>query len=130
MSKIDIVRFEDVKRRIIKLRETDAILDSDVAELYGVEVKRINEAARNNPNKFPSGYILELQKEEWDVLKSKFSTSIKGGKTKLPKAFTEKGMSNVSPRWNKWPDDSGIHGHGTEMIPPFHLKLLTRNLPL
>jgi len=92
MSKIDIVRFEDVKRRIIKLRETDAILDSDVAELYGVEVKRINEAARNNPNKFPSGYILELQKEEWDVLKSKFSTSIKGGKTKLPKAFTEKGL--------------------------------------
>jgi len=80
MSKIDIARFEDVKRSIIKLRNTDAILDSDVAELYDVETKRINEAVRNNPKKFPSGYILELKKEEWNALKSKFSTSIKGVK--------------------------------------------------
>ena len=68
------------------------ILDSDVAELYGVETKRINEAVRNNPGKFPSGYIIELGKDEWEVLKSKFSTSMKGGKVKLPKAFTEKGL--------------------------------------
>jgi len=85
MSKAKIARFEDVKRRIIKLKGTDAILDSDIAELYGVEIKRINEAVRNNPNKFPSGSILELDKEEWDALKSKFSTSIKGGKVNLAK---------------------------------------------
>jgi len=84
--------FEDVKRRIILLRETEAILDSDVAELYGIETKRVNEAVRNNPDKFPSGYIRELEKDEWDLLKSKFSTSIKGGKVKLPRAFTEKGL--------------------------------------
>jgi len=68
------------------------ILDSDVAELYGVETKRINEVVRNNPEKFPSGYVLILEKKEWDVLKSKISSSIKGGKVKLPKAFTEKGL--------------------------------------
>jgi len=92
MNNPEVARFEDVKRRIIKLKGSDVILDSDVAELYGVETKRINEAVRNNPNKFPSGYILELDKEEWDALKSKFSTSNRGGKVKLPKVFTEKGL--------------------------------------
>jgi len=85
MSRAETVRFEDVKRRIIRIRKTDVILDNDVAELYGVETKRINEAVRNNPNKFPTGYILELEKEEWNALKSKFSTSIKGGKVNLAK---------------------------------------------
>jgi len=47
---------------------------------------------KNNPDKFPVGYIFELSKDEWDILKTKFSTSIKGGKVKLPKAFTEKGL--------------------------------------
>ena len=59
---------------------------------YGVETKRINEAVKNNPDKFPKGYILELNKDEWDILKTKFSTSKQGGKVKLPKAFTEKGL--------------------------------------
>ena len=67
-------------------------MDSDVAELYEVETKRINEAVRNNPDKFPYGYIVELSKNEWDLLKSKFSTSKRGGKVKIPKAFPEKGL--------------------------------------
>jgi len=67
-------------------------LDADVAEIYGVETKRINEAVKNNPDKFPAGYIIELDKTEWDGLKSKFSTSTKGGKVKLPSAFPEKGL--------------------------------------
>jgi hypothetical protein len=66
------------------------ILDSDVAELYGVETKRINEALKNNPEKFPEGYIFELDQDEWKNLRSKISTSSWGGKHKLPKAFTEK----------------------------------------
>jgi hypothetical protein len=68
------------------------ILDSDVAELYGVETKRINEAVKNNLEKFPEGYIFELDQNEWKNLKSKFSTSSWGGKHKLPTAFTEKGL--------------------------------------
>jgi hypothetical protein len=64
-----------------------------VAELYGVETKRINEAVSNNPDKFPEGYIIGLAENEWKGMKSKFSTSLTaGGKVKLPKAFTEKGL--------------------------------------
>ena len=63
-----------------------------MAFLYGVETKRINEAVSNNPDKFPEGYIIDLDLNEWRNLKSKFSTSNWGGKNKLPKAFTEKGL--------------------------------------
>ena len=72
------------------------MLDSDVAQLYGVETKRINDAVGNNPDKFPDGYIIELNKAEWDTLKSKFSTT-KFSKTRvMPKAFTEKGLYMIA----------------------------------
>lgn len=88
----DIVKIENLKELIIEIRGKKVLLDADVAVIYGVETKRINEAVKNNPDKFPDGYIMELDKNEWDSLKSKFSTSIKGGKVKLPSAFTEKGL--------------------------------------
>ena len=87
-----VVKLETVQDKIIDVRGEKVILDSDVAVLYGVETKRVNEAVKNNPDKFPEGYIFELNKNEWNGLKSKFSTSIKGGKGKLPTAFTEKGL--------------------------------------
>ena len=87
------VTTNDVKDRIIVLRDCPVLLDCDVAELYGVETKRVNEAVRNNPNKFPSGYIFELNRNEkaevveiFDHLdKLKFSRV-------MPTAFTEKGL--------------------------------------
>jgi len=88
----DIIRLENLQERIIEIRSQKVLLDADVAEIYGVETKRINEAVKNNPDKFPEGYIIELDKTEWNGLKSKFSTSIKGGKVKLPNAFPEKGL--------------------------------------
>jgi phage regulator Rha-like protein len=85
--------FNEVERRIITIRDIKVILDSDVADLYGVETKRVNEAVRNNNDKFPDGYLLQLSREEWYDLKSKISTSFgAGGKVKLPVAFTEKGL--------------------------------------
>ncbi len=97
----------NIQSRIIELRNQEVILDSDVAKIYGVETKRVNEAVQRNKDKFPQGYVLTLEKEEWDTLKlqnvisldgedskslkSHFATS-KGGKVKLPKAFTEKGL--------------------------------------
>lgn len=51
---------QEVEKRIIELRGTKVLLDSDVAMLYGVETKRVNEAVRNNPDKFPKGYVIEL----------------------------------------------------------------------
>ncbi|MDR1739799.1 MAG: ORF6N domain-containing protein [Bacteroidales bacterium] len=88
----EIIKFEEVQNKIISLREQQIILDSDVAKLYGVETKEINQAVKNNPEKFPDGYILSLDGEEWKNLKSKFLTSSWGGKNKLPKAFTERGL--------------------------------------
>jgi hypothetical protein len=85
--------FNEVERKIMTIRNTKVMLDCDVAALYGVETKRVNEAVRNNNDKFPHGYLLQLSKEEWDDLKSKISTSLgPGGKVKLPVAFTEKGL--------------------------------------
>ena len=77
---MDIIKYKEIENKIIEIRKQKVIIDSDVAELYGVETKRINEAVKNNPEKFPNGYIFELILAEWNLLKSKFSTSIKGGK--------------------------------------------------
>lgn len=81
-----------IENKIIIIQGKQVILDSDVADLYGVETKRINEAVKNNPDKFPKGYILSLDKEELENLKSKTSTSSWGGVRKLPNAFSEKGL--------------------------------------
>lgn len=89
---MQVIRQDQVQEKIIIIRNQRVILDTDVAELYGVETKRINEAVKNNSEKFPDGYLIELTSEEWQLLKSKISTSIKGGKTKLPTAFTERGL--------------------------------------
>jgi len=55
---------QTIEDKIIDIRGIPAILDSDVAALYEVETMRVNEAVKNNPDKFPDGYILELSKEE------------------------------------------------------------------
>lgn len=86
-----------VEALIIDVRGERVLLDADVAALYGVETKRINEAVRNNPAKFPAGYLIELDDGESKVLRSKISTlkdsSGKGRHTKYNyKAFTEKGL--------------------------------------
>jgi len=88
----DIIQSNQVENLIIKIRNERILLDCDVAALYGVETKEVNQAVKNNPDKFPEGYILSLSMEEWQNLKSKFLTSSWGGKNKLPKAFTEKGL--------------------------------------
>jgi hypothetical protein len=68
------------------------MLDYDLAELYGVETKRINEAVRNNPDKFPEDFFFELNDEEFEVLRSKISTA-KLSKTRTrTKVFTEQGV--------------------------------------
>lgn len=86
------MELQTIQNKIIEIRGQHVILDSDVAELYGVETKRINEAVKNNPDKFPEGYIITLSKDDWENLKSKISTSSWGGVRKLPNGFTEKGL--------------------------------------
>ena len=81
-----------VEEKIITLRNQQVILDCDVAELYGVETKRINEAVNNNPEKFPEGYVFEVDNQEFTFLRSKFSTTKFQKTRQLPKAFTEQGL--------------------------------------
>ena len=82
----------DVDSKIVKIRGVNVLLDCDIAILYGVETKRINEAVRNNPDKFPEGYIISLKNNEIRDLRSKFSTANSSKSRVLPKAFTEKGL--------------------------------------
>ena len=85
--------YERVRSKIVTIRGGQVILDADVAELYGVETKRVNEAVRNNPDKFPKGYMFTLEKEEVDDLRSKKTTANISSKSRVPpKAFTEKGL--------------------------------------
>ena len=87
-----VAKFENLKDLIVELRGQSVLLDSDVAEIYKVETKRVNEAVKNNPDKFPHDYMFEINKSEFVDLRSKFSTT-KFAKTRsLPKAFTEKGL--------------------------------------
>ena len=91
------VTSKDVESRIVIVRGQHVLLDRDVAELYGVETKRINEAVKNNPEKFPPRCIIYLDEEESAVLRSKFSTiepsQGKGHYSKYNfKAFTERGL--------------------------------------
>ena len=83
----------NVQQRITTIRQQQVIVDADVAQLYGVETKRINEAVRNNPDKFPTDYMFVLTKEEVEVLRSKNSSTNLSSKSRaLPKVFTEKGL--------------------------------------
>lgn len=67
-----LISTNEVEKLMLKIRGKDVLLDRDVAMLYGVETKRINEAVRNNPEKFPFGYIFELDKYEKKELVENF----------------------------------------------------------
>lgn len=76
---------------IYEIRGVQVMLDSDLAKLYQVETKRINEAEKNNPEKFPERYYFRISEYEYLSLKSKISTS-RGGSRKGHTAFTEQGI--------------------------------------
>ncbi|WP_321467820.1 ORF6N domain-containing protein [Halarcobacter sp.] len=83
-----------IENQIYEIRGFKVMLDSDLALLYEVETKRINEAVKNNPEKFPEDFYFELTKEETEILRSKFSTfknSLNNRKYN-PKVFTEQGV--------------------------------------
>ena len=89
----NIVKFENLKGKLIKYKGEFVLVDSDVAELYGVETRDINKAVKNNAKKFPNGYILELTKDEKNELVENFHrfNRLKHS-TVNPKIFTEKGL--------------------------------------
>jgi len=101
-----MLNLEIIEDKLLEIRNKKVLLDRDVAHLYGIETKRVNEAVKNNLEKFPEGYVSYLDEEETDFLRSKFSTleirnepveffdrfqKLKHS-TVRPKAFTDKGL--------------------------------------
>src|SRR2546422_5659775 len=88
-----------IGRRIHILRGERVLLDADLADLYGVKTKRLNEAVRRNRARFPSDFMFQLSAEEARYLRSQFATSSSGGyggRRYLPYAFTEQGVAMLS----------------------------------
>ena len=82
----------NIQNKIYAIRGFQVMLDSDLAQLYGVETKRINEAVKNNPDKFPDDFYFEATDDELENLRSKITTSSWGGNRYSPKLFTEQGI--------------------------------------
>lgn len=93
MSTSAIVLTKRVTSKIVVLRNQRVILDADLAELYGVPVKRLNEQAKRNPKRFPDDFLFRLTGAEYNNLRSQNATSRSGhgGRRYLPNAFTEHG---------------------------------------
>lgn len=86
-----------IQQRIYEIRGQKVMLDFDLAELYGVETKRLKEAVRRNNIRFPADFMFQLTKKEFNSLRSQIATSNKRGGTRyFPFAFTEQGVGMVS----------------------------------
>ncbi len=86
---------ELIASKIYLIRGIKVMLDSDLAELYGVETRSLIQAVKRNMERFPSDFMLQLTKEEFDSLRSQFVISKgKGGRRYLPYVFSEQGVAN------------------------------------
>ena len=96
MSKEISIPDEIITSKIYLIRGQKVMLDRDLAELYGVTTGNLNKAVGRNIKRFPDDFMFELDKEEFDNLRSQFDTSKWGGTRKPPKAFTEQGVAMLS----------------------------------
>jgi len=91
-----IIPDEAIINKIYLIRNEKVMLDSDLAELYGVKTKRLNEQVKRNFNRFPEDFMFQLEETEFENLKSQIATSSWGGRRTLPYAFTEHGVLMLS----------------------------------
>jgi hypothetical protein len=91
-----VVPDEFITSKIYIIRDMKVMLDEDLAELYDVETRRLNEQVKRNLDRFPSDFMFRLTLEEFKDLKSQFATSSWGGRRKLPYTFTEQGVAMLS----------------------------------
>src|SRR5579863_5364256 len=94
---------EVVIDKIYQIRDHKVMLDEDLAELYGIETKRLNEQVARNVDRFPKDFMFRLTEEEFANLKSQFAASSWGGRRSLPYAFTEHGVLMLSSVLNSKP---------------------------
>lgn len=85
-----------IQQRIHIIRNQQVMLDADLAELYQIETRVLNQAVKRNIKRFSSDFMFQLSKDEWTNLRSQFVTSSWGGTRKLPFAFTEQGVAMLS----------------------------------
>lgn len=92
------IQLDQIQNMIYVIRGQKVMLDSDLAKLYGVETRRLNEQVRRNLDRFPEDFLFQLTSEEYEFLKSQIATSKagRGGKQKQPLVFTENGVAMLS----------------------------------
>lgn len=83
---------EVIANKIFLIRGQKVMIDSEIAELYGVETRRLNEQVKRNSERFPENFMFQLTRDEFDNLKSQNATSSWGGRRKLPFVFSEHGI--------------------------------------
>jgi len=85
-----------VEKKVFNIRHQKVMLDFELAEIYGYSTKRFNEQVKNNAGKFDEDFLFQLTRDEWEILRSKNSTSRSeqgsGGRRYLPYAFKEQGI--------------------------------------
>jgi len=91
-----MIPVEVIEKKIFLIRGQKVMIDRDIAEMYGVETRRLNEQVRRNIKRFPEDFMFQLSKEEFGNLKSQIATSSWGGVRKTPLAFTENGVAMLS----------------------------------
>jgi phage regulator Rha-like protein len=96
MSKEVSIPDEVLMNKIYMANNTKVMLDSDLAELYQVGTKRLNEQVKRNIERFPEDFMFQLTSEQWENLKSQNATSSWGGRRTLPYVFTEQGVAMLS----------------------------------
>jgi phage regulator Rha-like protein len=98
VASVQIIPTEFIERKIYLIRGCKVMLDSDLAELYEVPTKRLNEAVRRNLGRFPADFMFQLNAEELENLRSQIATSSSGhgGRRNAPYAFTEHGVAMLS----------------------------------
>ncbi len=91
-------QIQNIEQMIYLIRGQKVMMDSDLARLYGVETRRLNEQVRRNIDRFPEDFMFQLTSAEHESLKSQIATSKpgRGGKQKQPLVFTENGLSRMS----------------------------------
>ncbi len=90
-----LIPVEMIEKKILLIRGEKVMLDADLAELYGVEVKHLKRQVRRNIDRFPEDFMIQLSKEEYESLRRHFGTLKRGEHSKyLPYAFTEQGVAH------------------------------------
>ena len=94
MSENTALAVEFIERKIYYLRGKKVMMDFDLAELYGVGIKKMNQAVKRNIERFPVDFMFQMKDGELQILRSHIATSSWGGRRYLPYAFTEQGVAS------------------------------------